>query len=82
MDPKSGAQAGAATLKNRVSENMDEDQKQKMREYRERTREYFKNKVPRERREQIIYRLKKMVVEIQGHSDCKLPGPRIGPPAY
>lgn len=55
-----------------MSENMDEDQKQKAREYRDRTREYFKTKVPKERREQIIYRLKKMIVEIQGHQDCML----------
>ncbi|KAK4505696.1 hypothetical protein PRZ48_003661 [Zasmidium cellare] len=68
-DPASGAIAGAGTLKDRVSQNTDEDQKQKAREYRERTREYFKNKVPKERREQVIFRLKKMIVEIQGHED-------------
>lgn len=74
VDASKGAGAAAGTLKNRVSDNMDEDQKQKMREYRERTREYFKNKMPKERREQIIFRLKKMIVEIQGHEDCRLPG--------
>lgn len=72
LDAQSGAQAAAGTIKKSVSENVDEDQKQKMREYRERTREYFKNKVPKERREQIIFRLKKMIVEIQGHQDCRL----------
>jgi len=30
----------------------------------------MKEKLPKERREQGIYRLKKMVVEIQGHQDC------------
>ncbi|KAF2161296.1 hypothetical protein M409DRAFT_28335 [Zasmidium cellare ATCC 36951] len=69
VDARTGAVAGAGTLKDRVSQNTDEDQKQKAREYRERTREYFKNKVPKERREQVIFRLKKMVVEIQGHED-------------
>lgn len=66
-----GASAAAGTVKDRVSNNVDEDNKQKAREYRERTREYFKNKVPKERREQTIFRLKKMIVEIQGHEDCK-----------
>lgn len=66
-----GAKAGAKTLQQRISEGTPEEQKQKLREYRERTNEYFKNKMPKERREQIIYRLKKMVVEIQGHRDCK-----------
>ncbi|KAF2773116.1 hypothetical protein EJ03DRAFT_286851 [Teratosphaeria nubilosa] len=66
-----GAKAGAQDLKNKLSANTDEDQKQKAREYRERTNNYFKEKVPKERREQIIYRLKKMVVEIQGHQDYR-----------
>lgn len=71
VDAGSGAKAGAGTLKNRVSDNMDEDQKQKMREYRERTRKYFQGKMPQERRDQIIFRLKKMIVEIQAHQDCR-----------
>jgi hypothetical protein len=32
----------------------------------------LKDKMPQERREQTIWRLKKMVVEIQGHQDCEL----------
>lgn len=71
VDAASGAGAAAGTLKNRVSDNMDEDQKQKMREYRERTRKYFQGKMPQERRDQIIFRLKKMIVEIQAHQDCR-----------
>lgn len=70
-DPKSGAQVGAKNLKDKASANMNEDDKQKMKEYRERTQEYFKGKMPKERREQLIWRLKKMVVEIQGHQDCR-----------
>ncbi|KAK5113743.1 hypothetical protein LTR85_010760 [Meristemomyces frigidus] len=69
VDAASGAKAGAQNLKDKVSAGTDDDQKQKAREYRDRTNEYFKNKLPKERREQIVYRLKKMVVEIQGHSD-------------
>jgi len=72
VDPQQGAQQGAQNVKNKISGNMNEDQKQKAREYRERTNQYFKEKVPKERRDQVVYRLKKMVVEIQGHQDCKL----------
>lgn len=39
--------------------------------YGQQTREYLSEKVPKERREQVIWRLKKMVIEIQGHADCK-----------
>jgi len=28
------------------------------------------DKFPQERREQAIFRLKKMIVEVQGHPDC------------
>ncbi|KAF3908500.1 hypothetical protein ABW21_db0205065 [Orbilia brochopaga] len=38
-------------------------------EYKRRASDYLKGKLPQERREQTIYRLKKMVVEIQGHED-------------
>lgn len=69
-DPKAGAKQAAQNLK----ENIPEDQKQKAREYREKTNEYFKKKMPQERRDQVVYRLKKMVVEIQGHQDCKTSG--------
>jgi len=70
VDAQQGAKQGAQALKDKVSNNTDEDTKQQAREYRERTGNYFKDKMPKERREQIIYRLKKMVVEIQGHEDC------------
>lgn len=39
------------------------------REYAEKTKNYLSDKVPKERREQIIWRLKKMVIEVQGHAD-------------
>ncbi|KAK5736253.1 hypothetical protein LTR17_007593 [Elasticomyces elasticus] len=75
-DAQGGVKSGLQSLKNKVDENASdgqkqqmEDQKDKARQYRERTNNYFKNKVPKERREQIIFRLKKMVVEIQGHQD-------------
>ncbi|KAJ5722200.1 hypothetical protein N7488_000235 [Penicillium malachiteum] len=33
------------------------------------TKEYLAEKIPKERREQTIWRLKKMIIEIQGHAD-------------
>ena len=73
VDPKTGAKQGAQNFKNQLNNRFDDDQKEKMRKYRERTNNYFKDKVPKDRREQTIFRLKKMVVEIQNHSDCGFP---------
>jgi hypothetical protein len=67
------AQAGIGQAKQAVSENIPEEDKQRAREVRDRQRErldnYLRGKMPQERREQAIWRLKKMVVEIQGHQD-------------
>jgi Family of unknown function (DUF5923) len=78
VDAYSGASAAAGLLKDRASQNVPDEHKEtaeqtknKTKEYNERTRQYFKGKMPKERREQTIWRLKKMVVEIQGHGDCK-----------
>nr|WDA55141.1 hypothetical protein [Talaromyces marneffei] len=38
-------------------------------EYNRRIKDFLASKMPKERREQIVWRLKKMIVEIQGHSD-------------
>jgi hypothetical protein len=46
-----------------------EKAKSKRDEVNEKTKSYLKGKMPKERREQTIWRLKKMVVEIQGHAD-------------
>lgn len=73
VDVGSGAQAGASTLRQRVSENIPDETKESARARKERTKQYLSNKMPQERREQTIWRLRKMVVEIQGHPDCKLP---------
>ena len=67
---KAGAETGAVEAKKKASERMTAEQKEKARQYRERSRNYFKGKMPKERREQFIWRLKKMVVEIQSHQDC------------
>ena len=65
------AAACAQTLSDAAANNVPEDTKSKAREYREHTTKYLQGKMPKERREQTIWRLKKMVVEIQGHPDCK-----------
>jgi Family of unknown function (DUF5923) len=70
VDAASGARAGVNTLRNQASDNIPEDTKQKGRDYKGRTKNYLTDKMPKERREQTIWRLKKMVVEIQGHQDC------------
>ncbi len=78
-DPQAAAQAGASMLQQRADENIPDEQKDKAREKaketnkitKEKTKTYFSKKMPQERREQTIWRLKKLVVEIQGHPDCK-----------
>lgn len=71
VDAKKGGEVGAKNMKNRFADRMDDEQREKMRQYREKTNNYFKEKVPKERRDQTIFRLKKMVVEVQMHKDCK-----------
>jgi hypothetical protein len=63
------ARNAAGTAKQKLSENIPEEDKDRAREKRERLNNYLKGKMPEERREQTIWRLKKMVVEIQGHQD-------------
>lgn len=69
VDFASASRAGARDLRDRVSENIPDEHKQRAREHRERTGNFMSNKMPRERREQVIFRLKKMVIEIQSHQD-------------
>ncbi|KAL7626096.1 hypothetical protein AAE478_002866 [Parahypoxylon ruwenzoriense] len=72
--PSEGSVAeGVAGATNQVESNVDpearESAKKKTAEYRARTKEYLSKKVPEERRDQTIWRLKKMVVECQQHPD-------------
>ncbi|KAI4163415.1 MAG: hypothetical protein LQ342_002922 [Letrouitia transgressa] len=64
-----GAQQGLSQLRDQASANVPEETKSRAKEFRERTKSYASSKLPKERREQSIYRLKKMIVEIQGHQD-------------
>ena len=79
-DDQSAAQAGAATtaqnLKEQAKANIPQEHQDKAVDAKntavQKSKNYLNEKMPQERREQTIWRLKKMVVEIQGHSDCKL----------
>lgn len=77
-----GLKQGAKNLKNQAKSNVPDDQQDKAGDMKEqardakdtakdKTKNYLKEKVPEERRDQTIWRLKKMIVEIQGHQDCK-----------
>ncbi|PVI01420.1 hypothetical protein DM02DRAFT_344298 [Periconia macrospinosa] len=63
------ANAGANQAKQQLEANIPEEDKERVRSQRARLNNYLKGKMPEERREQTIWRLKKMIVEIQGHQD-------------
>ena len=75
VDAQGGAQVGADSLQAKAKQNVPQETQDNAAELakttRLQTRNYLNKKVPKERREQTIWRLKKMVVEIQGHEDCK-----------
>ena len=71
VDPNKGADVAASKLTQNLSEEDEEKLKEKSRNARQRTKDYIDEKMPKERRDQTIWRLKKMVVEIQGHQDCR-----------
>ena len=77
VDPRAGATNAISNLKGTASENVPEETKEKARNFQNRTKNYVGSKIPKERRDQTIYRLKKMVVEIQSHSDCECTCPMI-----
>ncbi|KAL1797709.1 hypothetical protein ACET3X_004315 [Alternaria dauci] len=63
------ARGALETAKQKVDANTSEEDKNMVRARRDKLNNYLKGKMPEERREQTIWRLKKMVVEIQGHQD-------------
>lgn len=72
MDPQAGANQALGNLRGTASQNIPDETKDRARDTKNRTTEYMRNKVPKERRDQTIYRLKKMIIEIQSHSDCTI----------
>jgi len=77
-----GARAGVDALKSNAQQNVPDEAQDRAREMKDRAREtkenvaqrskdYLKQKMPQERRDQTMWRLRKMVAEIQGHPDCE-----------
>jgi hypothetical protein len=80
VNPNAGPSAAVNTAQSRLEQNIDpevkdeakeakEKAKQRKEEYRRRANEYFNKKMPEERKEQVIWRLKKMILECQQHPD-------------
>ena len=72
VDAAGGAKQGLSNLKGTAYDNVPGETQDRAREYRDRSKNYLREKLPKERRDQSIWRLKKMIVEIQGHPDCRL----------
>lgn len=76
-DNQEAGQVGASTATERLrataEQNVPDETQERARNAKQaaaqKSRNYLNKKMPQERREQTIWRLKKMVVEIQGHSD-------------
>lgn len=62
---------GARKAKEAAEANVSEETKSRTSEMAEKAKNYLSEKVPPQRRDQAIARLKRMVVEIQSHPDCK-----------
>lgn len=69
IDAHSGIRAGYDTIRDRTRENIPDEHQDRAKRQWGSTRDYMNNKINEDRRKQTIWRLKKMVVEIQGHQD-------------
>ncbi|KAI1121548.1 hypothetical protein F5Y10DRAFT_98561 [Nemania abortiva] len=73
LNPPAGVQAGASAVSDKVDANISDKDREAAKntaaEYRRQAREYLNKKVPQERRDQTVWRLKKMVLECQQHPD-------------
>lgn len=71
-----GAQVAADNLTAQAEESVPQETQDNVKKAADATRTqaraYMSKKMPKERREQTIWRLKKMIVEIQNHPDCKI----------
>ncbi|KAI0020884.1 hypothetical protein F4780DRAFT_740312 [Xylariomycetidae sp. FL0641] len=76
-DPRAGAATGAQAAtevaRDQLQANVPEETRQSAKEtaqqYRARVKQYLQKKVPQNRREQTVWRLKKMILECQQHPD-------------
>ncbi|CAG9950893.1 unnamed protein product, partial [Clonostachys rosea f. rosea IK726] len=73
VDRQAAQSAVKQVTEDKIDQNVDDETKQKVKErnaeYRRRARSYFDKKMPKERKDQIIFRLKKMILECQQHTD-------------
>ena len=73
MDAEAGTDAVKKTADRKLNKNVDGDTKDTVKKggeaYRRRAAEYFKKQVPEDRRDQIVFRFKKMILECQQHPD-------------
>lgn len=69
LNARAGANAAISEAKNRIDPETKETAQKAAQAYRAKTREYLGKKMPQERREQVIWRLKKMILECQQHPD-------------
>ncbi len=72
VDAQSGARAGLNTLSDRIPDETKDKAEDRAGAQKERAQKYLSSKMPEDRRDQTIWRLRKMVTECQGHPDCKL----------
>ena len=72
-DASTGPQAGVQGLLQRANENIPDDTKDRAKNYHGRVMDYLGSKMPQDRRDRTIWRLKKMVVEVQGHKCVLIP---------
>ena len=75
VDAVAGQNAAVNMARSKINANVDEETKEKIKqrneEYRRKANEYFNKKMPQERKDQIIFRLKKMILECQQHADYR-----------
>lgn len=73
VDATAGQNAAVNVARSKLNSNIDPETKDKIKkrneEYRHRANEYFNKKMPQDRKDQIIFRLKKMILECQQHAD-------------
>ncbi|RCI11021.1 hypothetical protein L249_5276 [Ophiocordyceps polyrhachis-furcata BCC 54312] len=73
VNKTAGQNAVMSAAKHKIDENLDPETKEKIKkrneEYRAKAKAYFEKKMPQERKDQLIFRLKKMILECQQHQD-------------
>jgi len=73
VNTEAGKAATTNALKKKFNEKVSDEDRAKIKarneEYRRKTKEYLSKKMPQERKDQTIWRLKKMILECQQHPD-------------